>query len=239
MQPGQNEQSDDPVFAESPPPRREPMFNLPVVVIALIGLCAAIHAARVFVLAPDQDIGLLVRFAFIPERYSGDYLIDVYALVSPVTYSLLHGDILHLGVNVIWLAAFGSPLANRIGTARFLVFWVGTSLAAVALHYGLHSLDGVPVVGASGAISGMMGAAARFGFRIERFEGRAAFSGPVLPIGQVLRHRMAVTFLVVWFLVNVAMGLGFSGPSGAGIAWEAHIGGFAAGFFCIRLFDRR
>jgi membrane associated rhomboid family serine protease len=97
----------------------------------------------------------------------------------------------------------------------------------------------MPLVGASGAISGMMGAAARFGFRIDRDEGQPAFAGPILSIPAVFASRMAVTFLGVWLAVNLAMGLGFGAPDEGAIAWEAHIGGFLAGFLLVRVFDRR
>ncbi len=166
--------------------------------------------------------------------------VDVFSFTSPVTYSLLHGSLPHLAVNMIWLAAFGSPLANRIGAARFVLFWAATSIAAAALHFLVYPLDNAPLVGASGAISGMMGAAARFGFRIERDSGGSAFGGPILPIGQVLRLRTVVSFLAVWMVVNLATGLLGVGPGERSqIAWEAHIGGFVVGFFLVHLFDRR
>jgi membrane associated rhomboid family serine protease len=120
------------------PPPRQPVFNLPVVVTALIVACALMHLLRAYVLTPAQDLELIVRFAFIPLRYSGEYVIDIYAWLSPVTYAFLHGDIVHLAVNMIWLAAFGSPLANRIGSRVSRLFWAATSLAAVGLHYVLH-----------------------------------------------------------------------------------------------------
>lgn len=230
----------------APPPQerapREPVFNLPGVVLAFLAICTGLHLVRSFLLTPEQDFWLIVRFAFIPLRHSGGYGLDVFAFISPWSYSLLHGGLAHLAVNMVWLAAFGSPLANRIGAARFVAFWLFTSLAAVALHYVLHTHDATPLVGASGAISGMMGAAARFGFRIERDAGapggRPAFAGPVLSIPAVFRSRTAVTFLAVWMVVNLVTGLGFSAPEeGGGIAWEAHIGGFLAGFLLIRLFD--
>ena len=231
----------DPSFSyrNPTPPRREPAFNLPGVVLALIVALVGIHLVRFWLLSPEQDFGVILRFAFIPLRYSGGYAIDVYAFVAPFSYAFLHGGLAHLAVNAIWLAAFGAPLANRIGAGRFLLFWAATSLAAVALHYALHRLDAVPLVGASGAISGMMGAAARFGFAIDRSRRRPAFAGPVLSIPAVFSSRMAVTFLGVWFAVNLAMGLGFGAPGdGGAIAWEAHIGGFLAGFLLIRAFDR-
>lgn len=233
------DRQDDREWRETPPPRREPVFNLPVVVTVLIALCAGIHAVRELVLTDPQNIELLVRFAFIPIRYSGQYDIDIYAWISPFTYAFLHGGVVHLVVNMVWLAAFGSPLAHRIGWARFLAFWAFTSAAAVGLHYILHSGDPTPVVGASGAISGMMGAAARFAFQVDRFAGKSAFRGPILPVGVVLRHRTTFTFLAVWFVISLAMGIGFAAPGVGQIAWEAHIGGLLAGFFCLALFDRR
>lgn len=220
-------------------PPREPMFNLPVVVVALIVVCAAIHLVRVYLLTSRQDLDLLVYAAFIPVRYSGQFALDISAFTSPFTYAFLHGSIAHLAVNMIWLAAFGSPLANRLGVARFLLFWALTSLAAAGLHYVLHSLDQAPLVGASGAISGMMGAAARFAFRIDRSAGKPMFAGTPLPIKLVFRSRATMTFLGVWMVINLVTGLvGFGSMGGDSIAWEAHIGGFLAGFFGIGAIDR-
>lgn len=223
----------------APPPRREPVFNLPGVVVALIGICAAIHACSFYLLSNDAYFELLYYAAFIPLRYSGGFPVDIGSVVSPVTYSLLHGSLMHLVVNMVWLAAFGSPLANRLGAARFLLFWAAASLGAVAAHYAIYPLSPAPLVGASGAISGMMGAAARFAFRIDRSSGRPCFGGPVLPIVAVLRSRGAVAFLAIWMIVNMVTGLlgAIPGLEG-GIAWEAHIGGFLVGFFLIGFFDR-
>lgn len=224
----------------TPPPRREPAFNIPGIVLVFIALCVGIHLVRAYLLTQAQDFEVILTGAFIPARYSGEYLIDLPALTSPLTYSLLHGGMAHLVVNMIWLAAFGSPLAARIGPLRFALFWAATTLAAVLLHYLLHMDSSVPLVGASGAISGMMGAAARFGFRSRRGPGRAAFEGRLLTIPEALSSRTVVTFLGVWFVINLATGLasGMPGANGA-IAWEAHVGGFLAGFLGVRLFDRR
>ena len=221
-------------------PQREPVFNLPKVVIALLAICVGIHLMRAYLLTDRQDFEVILRFAFIPIRYTGGYALDLYAFAGPWTYAFLHGGFAHLIVNMVWLAAFGSPLANRIGAARFVAFWLVTSLAAVGLHFVLHPFDPAPLVGASGAISGMMGAAARFGFQIDRRQGQGAFAGPVLSIPAVFRSRAVVAFLAVWMVVNLVMGLGVGAPGSENpIAWEAHIGGFLAGFFLVRLFVRR
>lgn len=219
--------------------RREPVFNIATVVVVMIGICVLVHLVRVYLLTPDQDFALILRAAFIPARYSGDYLIDIYAITSPITYSFVHGSFLHLAINMIWLAAFGSPLANRIGPVRFVAFWVFTAVAAAALHYVLHANEAVPVIGASGAISGMMAAAARFGFAVDRSLRRPAFVGPRLRAREVVRRRAVVVFLTVWFVVNLVTGLGVLASNGGPIiAWEAHIGGFVAGLFGLVLFDR-
>jgi membrane associated rhomboid family serine protease len=225
---------------EQPERRRvEPVFNLPPVVVALIGICAAVHLVSTYLLSQDQFVVLLINAAFIPIRYSGQFDLDVPAFTSPFTYAFLHGSLAHLAINMIWLAAFGSPLANRLGTLRFLGFWAVASLAAVALHYALHMLDQAPLIGASGAISGMMGAAARFAFRIDRSRGRGAFRGQPLPVFECLRSRTVVTFLAIWMIVNLLTGLiGFAPGVDDQIAWEAHIGGFLAGFLGIDWFTR-
>lgn len=226
--------------APEPARHREPIFNVPRIVLVFVALCVGIHLVRAYLLTEAQDFELIVAAAFIPARYSGQYLLEVWAFTSPLTYSLLHGGIAHLGVNMVWLAAFGSPLANRIGAVRFALFWAATAIAAALMHYILHMDSHIPLVGASGAISGMMGAAARFGFRIDRRAGYPVFAGPALPVAETLRMRGVLAFLAVWMVVNLAMGLagGVPGVDGA-IAWEAHVGGFLAGFFGIGLFVGR
>lgn len=225
--------------SDETPPRRERAFNLPGIVLAAILACVAIDLVSAYVLTTDQRIDLIVRGAFIPVRYTGGYELDVFAFTSPVTYSLLHGGLAHLAVNMIWLAAFGSPLATRLGVWRFVLFWIATSIAAAGLHFALHPYDQAPLVGASGAISGMMGAAARFAFRVDRSGDLPAFAGPVLPIAFVLRMRGVLIFLGVWMVVNLVTGVFSLVPNmEGGIAWEAHIGGFLVGFFGIGFFDR-
>ncbi|WP_274628949.1 rhomboid family intramembrane serine protease [Arvimicrobium flavum] len=218
----------------------EPIFNVPSIVALLAAACVVVHVARVYLLTADQDFDLLVRTAFIPIRYSGGFELDIWAFTSPITYAFLHGGLAHLLLNMIWLLAFGSPLANRLGVARFVAFWIVTSLGAVALHFAVYPFGQAPLIGASGAISGMMGAAARYGFRIDRSSGRGVFGGPILPVSAALTSRPVATFLIVWFAINLVTGLvGLGSGEDASIAWEAHIGGFLVGFFGIGAFDRK
>ncbi|MBM2713877.1 rhomboid family intramembrane serine protease [Mesorhizobium caraganae] len=225
---------------EPPPPRREPVFNLPPVVLATIGICVAVFLLQQYVLTEDQQITLLTDGAFIPVLYTGQYGFDWFLFSRPFTYAFMHGGLAHIAINMVALAAFGSPLANRLGWLWFALFFAVTGLAAVVLFWAVHPFGEAPLVGASGAISGMMGAAARFGFRTDRSSGRAAFAGPVLPIAIVLRMRGVVNFLGAWMIINLVTGLYGLGLGEPGqIAWEAHIGGLVAGFFGLRWFDRR
>jgi membrane associated rhomboid family serine protease len=84
----------------------------------------------------------------------------------------------------------------------------------------------------------MMGAAARYGFRTDRRAGKPVFGGQRLSISAALTSRNVVVFLAVWMVVNLIAGLGLLTPGiDSRIAWEAHIGGFLAGFFCVAIFD--
>ncbi|MER9854490.1 MULTISPECIES: rhomboid family intramembrane serine protease [unclassified Mesorhizobium] len=220
--------------------RREPVFNLPPVVLAVIGICVVVYLLQQYVLGESQQMTLLYDGAFIPVLYTGQYGFDWFLFSRPFTYAFMHGGFAHIAINMVWLAAFGSPLANRLGTLWFALFFAATGLASVALFCAIHPYGEAPLVGASGAISGMMGAAARFGFRTDRSAGKAAFAGPVLPIAFVLRLRGVVIFLAMWMVINLATGLlGFAPGVDGQIAWEAHIGGFFAGFFGLHWFDRR
>ncbi len=218
----------------------EPIFNIPGVVIALIGLCAAVYVCQNYILSEQQNYEFMLNFALIPVRFSlaGGFA-DPVVLFTLISYSFMHGGFAHIAVNMIWLAAFGSPLAGRIGMVRMVIFWIFTSIIAGLTHYAIYPESVSPLVGASGAISGMMGAAARYGFRRIGHGRRSEFAGPVLPVGLTLRLKPVLTFVGVWFLINIITGLYSTGGADlSGIAWEAHIGGFIAGFFGISLMDR-
>lgn len=223
----------------------QPMFNMPPVVVALIGLCVAVYLMQTYALNDSRYVWFMQNFAFIPQRFSfGGGFADPAAWFSALSYSFMHGGFAHLAVNIVWFAAFGSPLAGRIGTRKFLLFWVLTAIIAAFTHYVLYPDSNIPLVGASGAISGMMGAAARFGFRRVTYysdTGRQvpAFGGPLLTVAQTLQNRTVLTFVGFWLAINVITGLYATVPGEvSGIAWEAHIGGFIAGFFGIALLLR-
>jgi membrane associated rhomboid family serine protease len=223
------------------PHEHQRALNIPDSILAVLVACLAIHIARVYLLSSDQGLWLLVYGAFIPARYG--MFAEPWGLAhlaSPVTYSLLHGSFGHLLNNSIWLVAFGSPVAKALGNTRFFLFWVVCSAVAALFHYLADPSSMAPMIGASGAVSGMMGAAARAGFRMRA--GEESGRQLVLPsIGQVLASRSVLTFLGLYLLTNIGIGvLGSTAEGGlANIAWQAHIGGLLAGFLLLPLFMRR
>lgn len=210
---------------------------------------AFIPARISFLLAPDA---FMRAYADLLRRDGLDQT-DVAAIFNAdgepwwtlLTYALLHAGWTHLAVNCVTLAAFGSPLARRFGPGRFLGFFAGAAVAGALAHLAVHPFDFAPVVGASAAISGTMAASARFAFTPGARPGGGGAASPgqddaAQGLSSLLSNRSALAFVAVWFGVNALFGL-FPQAAGSSeqIAWEAHVGGFAAGLLLFGLFDKR
>jgi membrane associated rhomboid family serine protease len=230
--------------------RRQPVFNLPPVVIGVLGTLLAIHGLRVWFLDGRTEVWLIETFAFIPLRISAA---AAFTTVFPggegarvwsfLTYALLHATWGHVLINGLWLAAFGSPLAWRFGTVRFLLFSAVGAIAGAAFHLAFYPQSTAPMVGASAAISAHMAGASRFVFAhggpLWRGHDTSVYRHPAPPLRTVLTDGRVLSFLGVWFAVNLVFGLSGAGSglaSGA-IAWDAHIGGFVVGLLVFPLFD--
>jgi len=231
--------------------RSDPIFNVPPVFTTPLAVLVLVHALRDWVLTQEQDTQLLLLFSFIPARYDPAVLAQGAVpgglgaqIWTFVTYALIHGDWLHLGLNAVWLLAFGTPVARRFGAARFLAFFAATAAAGAAMHLAFHAHAFIPMVGASASISGFMAAAMRFAFRSGTLglmgrDDAAAYRVPAFPLLVVLRDLRVLTFLAVWFGLNLVFGIGSLSLDGGeqAIAWQAHIGGFLAGLLAFAAFD--
>jgi membrane associated rhomboid family serine protease len=228
---------------------REPIFNVPGVLIATLAALVLVHVLRSF-LSQSDEIELLLLFAFIPARYDANILAnatwpggvgaDVWTFV---TYALLHADWMHLLFNSVWLLAFGTPLARRFGAVRFLAFCAVTAAAGALAHLMTHFGQMAPMVGASGAVSGMMSGAMRFAFQRGgplRFGGTdESHRVPALSLVETFRDPRVLAFLAVWFGLNLLFGMGSISITGneQPVAWQAHVGGFVAGLVLFSFFD--
>lgn len=223
-------------------PDKQPIFNLPWIIPVLIGIMVVIHFLRVSIISNELNYQVIVEFAFIPIRYVHAELLALspFAIYwSPITYSLLHADWAHLIMNSFWLLAFGGVTARRLGAARFLILFIIGAVCGAALHYIFHSTDMSPMIGASASVSVCMGAAMRLpSFSEGNFKGDLS-KVKIRSLIQALTNRQALTFIAVWFGVNLLFGTGVVDITGSGnsIAWEAHVGGFVAGLFLFGFID--
>ncbi|MBD1548142.1 rhomboid family intramembrane serine protease [Roseibium aggregatum] len=230
----------------------EPVFNLPKVVIWLAGIMIALFVLQAYVLPTRLNNQIIVYFAFWPERYlpgvlasgiaPGGIAADIWTFV---TYAFLHGGVTHIAFNMLWMIVFGSAVARRFGTLRFLVFSAVCAAGGALMHLATHFGAEAPMIGASAAISGHMAAAVRFVFELGgplgviRRTDEAAYRVPAAPLLHSLADRQVITFLVAWFGLNLVFGLYSTPLTGAGgtIAWEAHVGGFLTGLALFPLID--
>jgi membrane associated rhomboid family serine protease len=242
------------VIGSTPDPRvsrsSQPILNVPTIVAAIVALLVLVHAVRALV-NEWTDVEILLWLAFIPARYAGLQTRmplpggEAADLWTFVTYAFLHGDYVHLLINLVWFLAFGTAVARRFGSLRFLAFFAVTSAAGATAHLVTHWGELAPLVGASAAISGMMGAAMRFAFEtggplgLLRDGSEQSYRVPAAPLLRALRHPQVFVFLAVWIVINIVFGLGVP-PELVGngtIAWEAHFGGLLAGLLLFPLFD--
>jgi membrane associated rhomboid family serine protease len=240
--------NDEPKTEEIPAvKRREPIFMLPLVITVLGGLMLVIQALSAFLLNRDQQIELVVWLGFIPfrllapDQFPGGILPILW---SPFTYGFIHGGWEHVLGNVAWLVIFGTPVARRYGALRTLViFFVSSAIGALA--FGISSFDSPAyLVGASGGIAGLTGAAMRFIFQ-PVIVGRHPETGEPIPLGrkmatipEMLRSPPARNFSIIWIVLNCLVPLAplFIGQQ-VEIAWQAHLGGFFTGLLLVPFFE--
>jgi membrane associated rhomboid family serine protease len=145
-------------------------------------------------------------------------------LMTIVTSMFIHGGILHIAGNMLYLFIFGAAVEYRMGAARYLIFYLAAGIAAALATVWIAPESYVPVIGASGAIAGVLGA-----YFILYPRGRILTILPIIFIQFI--EIPAVIYLLFWFAIQLYAGLAEGGPAGAtgGVAWWAHVGGFMFG----------
>lgn len=173
-------------------------------------------------------------YGLVPIRYSDPAVASGFTVVEQIlpflTSMFLHGGILHLVGNMWSLYLFGDNVEDHLGHLRYLLFYLLCGLAAGLTHLFTNWSSPVPTIGASGAISGVMGA------YLILFPGARILT--LLPIFFFLQlvEVPAFVFLGLWFLMQI-LSAGASPGQAGGVAWWAHIGGFVAGIVLLKLFQ--
>ncbi|WP_332060428.1 rhomboid family intramembrane serine protease [Bartonella sp. CB74] len=228
---------DDVVLLSKQP--RESLLNVPFIIVVLIAVCFCIYFIPRYFFSEQLYIKSLQFFSFTPLLFKTDSLAFCHTIIS---YSLMHGSFEHIAINMAWLLVFGSPLVRYFGEVRFLIFWLLTAVVSALTYFVFHQNSIMPLVGASGAVSGMMGAVARYSFFSVYFSVNAQdkkLLGSLLSIKQALCSRGVLVYISIWLIVNFMMSI-FSflfESDNVSIAWEAHIGGLFSGFLLVGFFD--
>ena len=210
-----------------------PVRGLPVVTPLLILVCMGVYL-WLLSLSPEARSEATTLLGFMPAVLFRPGSIEVERWVSPVgsifTAMFLHGGFFHLAANMLYLWIFGDNVEDRVGRGRFVAFYLicGAIAAVVQALPDLRST--VPMVGASGAVSGVLGAYLVLYPR----------ANVLVAMSFVLTRVPVVVMMVLWFAGQLARSL-LIAPGEVGVAFTAHVGGFAAGAVLIRWFvrDRR
>jgi len=213
----------------------------PVVTVLLICTNVAVFIYQAVMGEAVQ--AFVYRFGMIPweithfQEFPGldaAYRSGIPNLFTLFTSMFLHGGFGHLFGNMLYLWIFGDNVEALTGHGRFLVFYIGCGLAAAFCQILFNPQSNVPMIGASGAISGVLGA------YFIRFPGaRVHMLVWIFFFIRVFRVP-AVLVLGFWFFMQITSGLGALGAqAGGGVAWFAHIGGFVAGLLLIFLFEKK
>ncbi len=204
-----------------------PRTAYPVVTMTLIVVNVLVHLYRLTM--PDWQVELFYhRYGAVPvEILQGEGVLRLF------TSMFLHGGIMHLGGNMLYLYIFGDNVENSMGSARFFLFYVLSGLGAAFTHIFFSPFSTIPMIGASGAISGVLGAYAL------TFPGARVLI--LVPIFFFLQTFYIPAFVVLffWFFMQLGSGLlSLGAGSGGGIAWFAHVGGFVVGMLLVKRFVR-
>jgi membrane associated rhomboid family serine protease len=196
--------------------------TVPVVTYALI----ALNLLFFFVELSGGD-AFVEKWAFVPRRFLDHPAADIPTLFTAM---FMHAGWLHLGGNMLYLWIFGDNVEDRFGHVKFIVFYLLCGLAATFAQLAFNAGSGVPNLGASGAIAGVLGA-----YLLLFPQGRVR----VLQ-GQQVIQVPALMVIGLWIVLQLFSGVGSIGNAAdtGGVAYMAHIGGFAAGFVLTFLFRR-
>ena len=205
-----------------------PRTGTPTVTFCLIGVNVAVflYQLTLFLGAPQAEEAFVMAFGAVPAKISlaldGRYSFEE-GLLPVLTSMFLHGGLMHLAGNMWFLWIFGDNIEDELGHVPYLLFYLICGVFASIAHYATDPYSTIPTVGASGAISGVMGA------YMMRFPFARITTVIVLFVLFTTVELPAIALLIYWFVIQFVSGAAEMGMEGGGVAWWAHIGGFVAG----------
>lgn len=213
-----------------------PTVRTPFVTVALIAANVLVFIYTYFQGSEGFQL-LIYQFGYIPAEFVHKVELTPFASASPyltaVTSMFLHGGWLHLIGNMLFMWIFGNNVEDYLGHGKFLVFYLVAGLAAVALFTAFDPDSQMPLVGASGAIAGVMGA-------YVVLQPHAKVTVLIIFFFIQFVTIPAKVVLGIWFALQLIMSLNdkVTGVSGGGVAWIAHVGGFVFGWILLKLITK-
>jgi membrane associated rhomboid family serine protease len=207
-----------------------PTSNKPIVTYCLIGLCIFIFLMQVT--SQSYKTGqLFYSYGLIPSVLMGhnQLPLDIYAVPTYLTIftsMFMHGGVMHLIGNMLYMWIFADNIEDNLGPSKFLVFYLLAGIGAAMTQVLMDTQSQVPMVGASGAIGGVLGA-----YLINHPNSRVLVLIPFGFFSQLIKIR-ALYVLGFWFILQFV-------SSGGGVAYGAHIGGFISGIILILFFNKK
>lgn len=211
---------------------RNPTHRFPIFTILIIIVNVVVFLYEVSLDSKGLE-SFFLAYGVVPFSVIGTLAqgpLDPMAVFPLLSSMFLHGGILHLGGNMLYLWVFGDNIEDKLGHGRFLAFYLLCGLAATLLHVVIDPASTVPTVGASGAISGVLGA-----YLLMFPKARVVTVIPIFFFLQVA-ELPALIVLGFWFVIQFFNGiasLGYETAGMGGVAWWAHIGGFIAGLLLV------
>jgi membrane associated rhomboid family serine protease len=198
-----------------------PRRSFPVATVGLILMNVGVFLYQLTLTPEAQDV-FIASAALIPQRLLGAPSLG--AAITLVTAMFVHSGWLHLIGNMIFLWVFGDNVEDRLGILPFLGIYLLTGLAASAAQVASAPASTIPIVGASGALSGIAGV-----YLVLFPRARVRVLLPIFVFVRIIEVS-ALAFFAIWFLLQAVQGLADIGGTGdGGVAWFAHMGGFLAG----------
>jgi len=180
----------------------------------------------------------IYNFGFVPYKFT--YILKCStcplsdALLPPLSSMFIHGGWFHILGNMLFLYIFGDNIEDALGHLKYFIFYLLSGLAAAILQYLIHPFSKAPMIGASGAIAGVLGA------YFILYPRARVFTLVFLFIFVDIIPIPAFLYIIFWFLIQVFSGSASLVLKGAGgVAWWAHIGGFIGGIFMVFIFKKK
>jgi membrane associated rhomboid family serine protease len=208
---------------------RNPTRTMPFVNYGLLALNVLAFVVQTFVTAEGGEAWVVPGYGLVPARFMADPTGEAFTIL---TSQFMHGGLVHLGGNLLFLYIFGDNVEDAIGHFRYALFYMASGFGAALAQVATDTSSTIPMVGASGAIAGVLGA-----YLVLYPRAPVTVLVPP-PLGFFVGFFIVLpawVVMVAWFFVNLTSGIGTLGAAASGgVAFFAHIGGFLTGLLAIR-----